>query len=622
MSSSDILRCPRVSVAIVMAFVLAAIANAQDLPRGPVPSGSLQVTCRAPSCKVALPFLADFTIAENQVRVVSSVPGGSYLVRIGVGSSEFETHISVCGALVRVEIRPDAVLAPTGTCPEMGTLRFLGVDDEATIAVDGVPVDGVGAHEVSVFVGEHDILAERAGFEAFMQTVFVGAEEEVDIRPELRPVPGLLVLELPDDRVTVHVNGETWFELGEVSSEHADEAEWQHGGLQLRRPPGPTTIRVERAGYEPSELVSHVIGGETVRVEPAFVPLPATLTISTFPQDARVTIDSRDVVGGSPLSLEPGTHVVRATASGFEPYQTTLEVGPGETVSLHLELVGRPVTLWLRGVPPDAMVSVDGGEAVPAAGAVSVRPGNRVLTLSAPGYTTAREEVLVDTSIVQTIDVELRRSAFLSFTGLPDGAEIFVDGQTVRPSSGVVEVPAGTRTILVRASGYANHQQSLVLAEGASRVLEINLEPNPGSVRLPRLPTGIRVFLDDREVEVVNDTIPNVPVGEHQLRLESDVHEPLILHLRVAPGSETAVSDLDFKFREAKLVLEGAPEGTRVKVDDQEVITYTVPIGVPVGEHELWIAADGYERVHLTVEVGPGEYLIIPVEFAQEGSNP
>jgi hypothetical protein len=57
--------------------------------------------------------------------------------------------------------------------------------------------------------------------------------------------------------------------------------------------------------------------------------------------DATVKVDGKEVVSaaiGSPMLVDPGTHNVEATASGFEPFKKQVKLGQGEKADLELAL--------------------------------------------------------------------------------------------------------------------------------------------------------------------------------------------------------------------------------------------------------------------------------------------
>jgi hypothetical protein len=71
---------------------------------------------------------------------------------------------------------------------------------------------------------------------------------------------------------------------------------------------------------------------------------PATVTISTMPLDAVVTVDGAAHPGQSPHALDviAGTHEVTVTAVGFEPITVQLKLKPGDNEGRTVELAALP----------------------------------------------------------------------------------------------------------------------------------------------------------------------------------------------------------------------------------------------------------------------------------------
>jgi hypothetical protein len=123
------------------------------------------------------------------------------------------------------------------------------------------------------------------------------------------------------------------------------------------------------------------------------------LTLRVEPLEATVTIDGTAVPPGTTsIEVDPGRHLVGATARGFRPALQPIEVATGaiETVTLRLEMV--PVTgrLHVQSSVPSAMIWLDGEEEVGVGSAdCELRPGRHIVRVSAAGYQQFREEISV-----------------------------------------------------------------------------------------------------------------------------------------------------------------------------------------------------------------------------------
>lgn len=117
------------------------------------------------------------------------------------------------------------------------------------------------------------------------------------------------------------------------------------------------------------------------------------LTVEVEPADARVVVDGAPLEGGAArtITLDPGTHVIRAEADGHAPALIELSTRRGETArrAVALEATRLPATLIVEA-PEGASVRVDGR---PAEGAVELQPGSHSVEVSAPGLAPVTREV-------------------------------------------------------------------------------------------------------------------------------------------------------------------------------------------------------------------------------------
>jgi TonB family protein len=91
----------------------------------------------------------------------------------------------------------------------------------------------------------------------------------------------------------------------------------------------------------------------------------ASLTVETEPPGAEVWLDGRQA-GFSPIELvelSPGIHAVRVSKEGYQTESEQVEiVGDESPPPLAFELVATAGFLSLESDPPEALVSIDGGE--------------------------------------------------------------------------------------------------------------------------------------------------------------------------------------------------------------------------------------------------------------------
>ena len=99
---------------------------------------------------------------------------------------------------------------------------------------------------------------------------------------------------------------------------------------------GEHRLHVEAEGFEPAQRVIAVAGGTAnPPVVVSLAPTHGTLTVLTPDDKTAIAIDGRAVAFESYRGyIEPGHHVIQIYRSGFEPYESVVEVKAGQSVTV------------------------------------------------------------------------------------------------------------------------------------------------------------------------------------------------------------------------------------------------------------------------------------------------
>ncbi|MFM9420337.1 PEGA domain-containing protein [Thermus scotoductus] len=265
----------------------------------------------------------------------------------------------------------------------------------ATLVVDSRPagaevyLDGrmSGRTPVSLQVnpGRHEVELRLAGYQPYRVTLNPRPGERVQVFAQLVPIPrtGTLLLESSPTGAEAYVNGTL---RGRTP-------------LRLVLEEGTYQVELKAPGYEPYRATVRVERGRETRVSATLRPIrTGELYLEARPEGAEVYIDGR-LMGRAPLrmTLEAGLHEVRVVAPGYGEYRAQVEVRPGESVRLYVELVPVRAVLELY-LNVEARVFLDGKEVGVAKGGylrLEAPFGEHQLTLVAPGYRTLVETVRI-----------------------------------------------------------------------------------------------------------------------------------------------------------------------------------------------------------------------------------
>jgi hypothetical protein len=240
---------------------------------------------------------------------------------------------------------------------------------------------------------------------------------------------------------------------------------WESGKLA----PGSYRIKLERTGFDSQEFWITLRNDTRTVVVVVMVRSTGTLILKDLPPDAQVTID-REIVTGREIKVAAGERNLRVTAFGWEPVQTTIKVGSGET------------TEWTYSSSP-ADFSLDSLRAVPGTLASDDPRGFRLVwSASAPGT----GKILIssqDGSIIEALDLDIDE---------PIGTIHWI------PGSSPLQLPDGTYRIAGTATGNdgrtSSAESSLRIDSRFNRSPRMSYGPIPGLLYTPgssMLPPGI-----------------------------------------------------------------------------------------------------------------------------------
>lgn len=216
-----------------------------------------------------------------------------------------------------------------------------------------------------------------------------------------------------------------------------------------------------------------------------------TITVVDAEAGASLVVSGRrrgEYPSPSPLSVMPGSHVVRVYKSGHEPFETGVDIAPGQAVRVaaptpRLARSGRlSVTEQTRKTLD---VVVDGfivGK-TPWAGSVAVGV-HSVRLAGEESIGTPPQQISI--GVQQTTELELAAEdlgASMSVAPKPLDASVAVDGIFVGRGAFEGRLRPGAHTIKVIADGYAPETRNVDVKPGAREALTVELKRDMDSPR-------------------------------------------------------------------------------------------------------------------------------------------
>jgi hypothetical protein len=220
--------------------------------------------------------------------------------------------------------------------------------------------------------------------------------------------------------------------------------------------------------------------------------LIGSLEIKVDEPDAAVELDGNPL-GPSPLAgplpVGLGSHTVRVTKPGFEPFEKEVSFSSEQSVELKVALKHEKTTGHLAVREPsghEVHVFVDGEDEGPAPWEGELALGDHEVLVKGDKF--ASEPRAVTIVRKERLDVALDATTLLGHlrvTTLPASAAIAVDGKSVGTGVWEADLAPGSHRVEVSLAGYSSAVRDLTLLRGQLMVQEIPLTAAVGEAASP-----------------------------------------------------------------------------------------------------------------------------------------
>jgi formylglycine-generating enzyme required for sulfatase activity len=328
--------------------------------------------------------------------------------------------------------------------------------------------------------GKYTVVASHRGYETSKTAVQVGTQRNQQIRIALTKLPGRVTIDTQGVAATLSIDGKA---VGPVPGEYPVAA-------------GPHAFEIAAPRYLDFKETVEVKGaGESQTFTAQLLPSFSPVTIESKPAGARVAVNGTDV-GATPLTtdLDAGSHTVSLTASGFRPWETTIQVQANTPQKIGPVELGLPDgTLTIRSSPAGADVAIAGRYRGRTPLTVGLAPGvQHQLMVTRAGYEPAQRSVPVTAGERSGIEVALKPIlGEVTVRGEPADARLFVDGEARGSANQTLSLPSAELTLEVRREGFETFTTKVTPQPGFARVVEYRLQ-TPEQSRAARVPPMIR----------------------------------------------------------------------------------------------------------------------------------
>ena len=243
-----------------------------------------------------------------------------------------------------------------------------------------------------------------------------------------------------------------------------------------------------------------------------------SLYMTSEPSGANIWIDGIKISGLTPVMIDNqnvGVHEILAQKGGYSTRQlVTIIKDDVNKINLLLQLgTGK---LKVVTDPFEARVSVDGVEKGLTPLVISeIKAGYHDISINYSGYSEYKKSVLINTNIIEELNVKLKKLASMTISSDPVGATILVNGIIKGKTPKTIEMTEGEHVVVLQKEGYNNSETSIKLQPGEELTRELKLIPWYGGLTVTTSPAGANVYIDGTLHSTSPAKIDQLITGNH-----------------------------------------------------------------------------------------------------------
>ena len=239
----------------------------------------------------------------------------------------------------------------------------------------------------------------------------------------------------------------------------------------------------------------------------------------------------------------------------------------------------------------------------------NVPAGSHEIKLMKDGYNDVIRTVYAASDETTYISETLtRQTGSISVSSYPSGGNVYLDGtyKGTTPLT-IPDLSIGSYVIKITKSGYNDIFKTATVSSGETATISTSLNTLTGSIYANSEPNGAGIYLDENYKGQTPQTIPNVPIGEHTLKLSKDGYEEISHTITVASDQTTTFSK-SLTGETGSISVSSNPSGAEVYIDGiYKGLTPKTISDVPVGKHVIVLAKPGYETASSEITVSSGQ---------------
>ena len=299
-----------------------------------------------------------------------------------------------------------------------GTLKVFSDPPGAQIVIDGKIIGTTPLKIINIDAGERMMALRLQGYSTFESSVQITTNETQNITLTLKSSAFISVKAQPRCAAVI-ING-TPAGTGEVNL--------------MEVPAGDVALSIEAPGYDSYKETVSLKAGELHEVDKTLTAAFGTLTVTTVPPGAALTINGQPSGSTTPYRNDktaPGNYKLRLELPGYEPIEESVVLKSGETRAFEKKMVSMYGTLSVVTTPSGATLFINGQ----SSGTTPFRSdklatGSYRLRLEMAGYEPMEGSVILNAG--EPIAIEKKMVSLygiLSLATTPAGAAVIINGK-------------------------------------------------------------------------------------------------------------------------------------------------------------------------------------------------
>ena len=482
-----------------------------------------------------------------------------------------------------------------------GSLNIKSKPVNAMIIVDGKEAGTTPANIANLKPGKHPVEVRMEGYENWSESIEVSVDKENQIIAVLQQLAGSLNIKSEPVTAMITVDGK---EVGTSPANIADLKSGKH------------LVEVKLAGYENwSESVEIDMGKEADLT--AVLQLKAgSFTINSVPSDAMISIDGK-AIDTTPLTItDPGSgkHSVEVRMDGYETWSESVNIVPGEPISLTATLQIKAGTVSITSEPSDAFAFIDGKEVGRTPVIITDQsPGTHKFELKMDKYETWSKSVDIKPGKEVVLTAVLQSKAgSVNINSNPSNATAFVEGKEIGTTPVIISNSSpGTYLVEVRMDGYETWNESVNIEQGKQITITADLQMKAGAININSNPSGATIHIDGKNVGKTPKTITDLLPGMHLVEVKLDGHETWSESAEVKGDKENTLTAKLQKLTGSINIKSNPPEAA-IYLDSEKIGTTPDTLkSVAIGAHEVEISMEGYAEWKKSLNIKKGKEITL-----------